>query len=140
MTTVPSVQLKENTIALSVPQQLSSKRKSIESHSQNSIETVESVEDIDLLSITSAGKYIFNNKTGERIWLDSTSFLYPAFVSDLSQNRTFSPNHDEPQWPIQQPNPYFDQEQTTIATTTVGASFASHHPLNLKWILTQDEE
>ena len=132
VTTVSSVQLaqlKENSIELSMPQQMSSsKRKSIDSNTSS----IESVGDIDILhSIASANKY-----TGERIWLDSTSSLYhPAFVSDSSQpTRTFQ---SESQW---QSNPYFDQEQQPTIATTVGTSFASHHPLNLKWILTPQNE
>ena len=39
---------------------------------------------------------------------------------------------DKSQWPIQQSNPYFDQEQTATATMIVGTSFASQFspPLN----------
>ncbi|CAB4380655.1 unnamed protein product [Rhizophagus irregularis] len=72
----------------------------------------------------------------ERIWIASTSPtttspLYPTFVaSNPSQNTrengpTFSPTQDtEPQW-IQ---PYFSQTSTAITS--------NHHPLNLKWILS----
>ncbi|GET04952.1 PAP1-domain-containing protein [Rhizophagus clarus] len=73
----------------------------------------------------------------ERIWIASTntptsSSLYPTFVaSNPSQGTrengpTFPPPQDsESQW-IQ---PYFSQASTTITT-------ASHHRLNLKWILS----
>ncbi|PKY54392.1 hypothetical protein RhiirA4_501345 [Rhizophagus irregularis] len=72
----------------------------------------------------------------ERIWIASTSPtttspLYPTFVaSNPSQNTrengpTFPPSQDtEPQW-IQ---PYFSQTSTAITS--------NHHPLNLKWILS----
>ncbi|CAB4379966.1 unnamed protein product [Rhizophagus irregularis] len=72
----------------------------------------------------------------ERIWIASTSPtttspLYPTFVaSNPSQNirkngPTFPPSQAiEPQW-IQ---PYFSQTSTVITS--------NHHPLNLKWILS----
>jgi hypothetical protein len=67
----------------------------------------------------------------ERIWIASTSPatsspLYPTFVtSNPSQNTR--DNGTESQW-IQ---PYFSQASNTIPTT-------HHHPLNLKWILSDE--
>ena len=65
---------------------MSPKRKSVDSHSAD-MSSIESVGEIDLLnSIASAGKYIFDQKMGERIWLSSTtSTLYSTFLSDSSQ-------------------------------------------------------
>jgi hypothetical protein len=74
----------------------------------------------------------------ERIWIASTSPatsspLYPTFVTsnpskNTRDNGTFPPPQDtESQW-IQ---PYFFHASNTIPTT-------HHHPLNLKWILSDE--
>jgi hypothetical protein len=79
-------------------------------------------------SIASMDKYIFDQKTGER-WIASPTSLY-SFVSGSSRNSsTFPSSQDtESQWQT----PFFEVP-TNIATT-------QRHPLNLKWVLTQNEE
>jgi hypothetical protein len=128
VTSVQLNQLKENDMSLSV--QLGSKRKSTTSTIGSSDEIIQ---DSDLFcepnSIASMDKYIFDKKTGER-WIASPTSLY-SFVSGSSRNRsTFPSSQDtESQWQT----PFFEAP-TNIATTT------RRHPLNLGWILTQNEE
>ncbi|CAG8630958.1 867_t:CDS:2 [Funneliformis mosseae] len=62
-------------------------------------------------TIDSMGKYIFGQKTS------------------ISQR-------DNQSW-IHQNHPYFNPPPTV--TTTVGTSFTQHHPLNLKWILREEQ-
>ena len=148
--TVQLNQLKENDLSLSVTRPMSSKRKSSSSHSHtSSIESVDQIiQDSDLFcgsnSIASMGKYIFDQKTGERIWIASVTnptTLYSSLVSDSSRNTrdngsSFPSSQDtESQW-----QDYF--QAPTNVTTTTGTSFTQpqHHPLNLKWILSQNEE
>ena len=75
------------------------------------------------------GKYNFDPKTGQRIWIASvtnpTTSLYSTLVGDSSRNTCDNASSfPSPQGTESQ---YSDYQQAPT----------QHHPLNLKWILTQ---
>jgi hypothetical protein len=109
-----------------------------------------SVEDygIDQTLFSTIGRYEFDHKIGIRMWIINTSEVAQCSTSTTSYSNTISCNDTSQtsrkccptlplpelsEWQLQRQENYYTPLPSPIATTD--SSVTHHHPLNLKWIL-----